>query len=55
MLRGLLKQGAEAKVCALYPPNSDYSQDDLIDAVGVAMPPEMAAQMLNPKMRTFSF
>lgn len=55
MLRGLLKQGGEAKVCALYLPNSDYSKDDLIDGVGVAMPPEMAAQMLNPKMRTFSF
>lgn len=55
MLRGLLKQGGEAKVCALYLPNSDHSKDDLIDGVGVAMPPEMTAQMLNPKMRTFSF
>lgn len=55
MLRGLLNQGAEAKVCALYLPNSDYSEEDLIDGVGVAMPPEMAGQMLNPKMRTFTF
>jgi len=55
MLRGLLKQGGEAKVCALYLPNSDYSKDDLIDGVGVAMPPEMAGQMLNPKMRIFTF
>ena len=55
MLRGLLKQGGEAKVCALYLPNSDYGKDDLIDGVGVAMPPEMAGQMLNPKMRTFTF
>ena len=55
MLRGLLKQGGEAKVCALYLPNSDYDKDDLIDGVGVAMPPEMAGQMLNPKMRTFTF
>ena len=55
MLRGLLKQGGKAKVCALYLPNSDYGKDDLIDGVGVAMPPEMAGQMLNPKMRTFTF
>ena len=55
MLRGLLKNGGDAKVCALYLPNSEYSKDDLIDGVGVAMPPEMAGQMLNPKMRTFTF
>lgn len=55
MLRGLLKQGGQAKVCALYLPNSDYGKDDLIGGVGVAMPPEMAGQMLNPKMRVFTF
>ena len=55
MLRGLLNKGGEAKVCALYLPNSDYSKDDLIDGVGVAMPPEMAGQMLNEEMRTFTF
>lgn len=55
MLRGLLKKGGEAKVCALYLPNSDNSKEDLIEGVGVAMPPEMAGQMLNPKMRTFTF
>ena len=55
MLRGLLKQGAVAKVCALYLPNSEHSKTDLLDGVGVALPPEMAAQMLDPKMRTFTF
>ena len=55
MLRGLLKQGGKAKVCALYLPNSEYNKNDLIEGVGVAMPPEMAGQMLNPKMRTFTF
>lgn len=55
MLRGLLKQGGVANVCALYLPNSDYSKSDLIDGVGVATPPEMAGQMLNPAMRTFTF
>ena len=55
MLRGLLKNGGKAKVCALYLPNSDYAKEDLIEGVEVAMPPEMAGQMLNPKMRTFTF
>lgn len=55
MLRGLLRQGGQAKVCALYLPNSKHGKDDLIDGVGVAMPPEMADQMLNGKMRTFVF
>lgn len=55
MLRGLIKQGGVANVCALYLPNSDYGKDDLIEGVGVATPPEMAGQMLNPSMRTFTF
>ena len=55
MLRGLLKRGGQAKVCALYLPNSDHGKDDLIDGVDVAMPPEMASQMLNRKIRTFTF
>jgi len=55
MLRGLLKQGGKAKVCALYLPNGDHSADDLMAGVGVAMPPEMTDQMLNKNMRTFTF
>jgi predicted peroxiredoxin len=55
MMRGLMKAGGSVKVCALYLPNSEYSKNDLIDGVGVAMPPEMAGQMLDRKMRTFTF
>src|SRR5690554_2232173 len=55
MLRGLLKAGGTAYVCALYLPNSEYGKDDLIDGVGVAMPSQMACQMLDRKLRTFSF
>ncbi|HEV8077404.1 MAG TPA: hypothetical protein VGP45_03375 [Marinobacter sp.] len=55
MLRRLLKQGGTANVCALYLPNSAYTKEDLLDGVGVAMPPEMAEQMLNSEMRTFTF
>ncbi|WP_372965968.1 hypothetical protein [Marinobacter sp.] len=55
MLRGLLKSGGVANVCALYLPNSEHTKEDLIDGVGVAMPPQMASQMLNRKMRIYSF
>ena len=55
MLRGLMKAGGSVKVCALYLPNSEHGKADLLDGVGVAMPPEMAGQMLNNDMRTFTF
>ncbi|MGM0768294.1 MAG: hypothetical protein ACQEV6_09725 [Pseudomonadota bacterium] len=55
MLRGLVSKGATVKVCALYLPNSKHDRDDLFEGVGVAMPPEMADQMLNSEMRTFTF
>lgn len=55
MLRGLAKQGGEVSVCALYLPNSEYTEGDLMEGVGVATPPEMAGQMLDPNVRTFSF
>lgn len=55
MLRGLMGQGAVVNVCALYLPNGGYGKDDLIDGVVVATPTEMAEQMLNPAMRTFTF
>lgn len=55
MLRRLIKQGASVSVCALYLPNSGYTQTDLLDGVKVATPKEMSAQMLNPELRVFSF
>lgn len=55
MLQGLMKAGGTVNVCALYLPNSNQTKADLLDGVGVATPPAMADQMLNRKMRTFSF
>lgn len=55
MLRGLISQGGTASVCALYLPNSEHTREDLIEGVGVAMPPEMAGQMLEPDARIFTF
>lgn len=55
MLRGLISEGARVNVCALYLPNSKYTKDDLIEGIGVASPPDMASQMLNPDFRVFTF
>lgn len=55
MLRRLVKQGGTVNVCALYLPNSQHTQADLMQGVGVATPPEMAAQMRDPQFRVFSF
>lgn len=55
MLRGLMKAGGTVNVCALYLPNSEHTKEDLLEGVGVATPPSMATQMLDRKMRTFTF
>ncbi|MCH8498279.1 MAG: hypothetical protein LAT63_07365 [Marinobacter sp.] len=55
MLRGLMQKGGSVNVCALYLPNSDRTPADLAAGVGVAMPPAIAAQMLDEDTRVFSF
>lgn len=55
LLRALLDKGGSARVCALYLPNSEHTPADLIEGVSVAMPPEIAGQMLNPDIPTFTF
>mgnify|MGYP000038255970 CR=1 FL=1 len=55
MLRGFIKAGGKVEVCALYLPNSDYTQADLLEGVSVATPPAMTAKMLDPNTRTFTF
>jgi len=48
LLIGLMKKGATVQVCALFLPNSEYTQSDLINGVTVAMPPEIAGLMDQP-------
>lgn len=55
LLNKLRIGGANISVCALYLPNSEYSQADLADGVGVAKPPAIAALMLNKNIRVFNF
>ncbi len=55
MLVGLMVEGVTAEVCALYLPNNGKSPDDLIQGVGLAKPPAIAAAMLAPNTRLFTF
>jgi len=54
-LRAAMKAGANARVCAIYLPNSGHGEDDLIDGVTAAAPPEIAKILLHPATRTFTF
>jgi len=55
LLGALIGKGASVSVCALYLPNSDYSEKDLAEGVSVARPPQMTALMRDPKVRVFTF
>lgn len=55
LLGRLQQQGANVSVCALYLPNSEYTQADLREGIEVATPPAMAAQMTQENMRVHSF
>jgi predicted peroxiredoxin len=55
MLQGLMKGGAKVEVCALFLPNSDLKQTDLIDGIAVAKPAEIASYMLQGNVKTVSY
>lgn len=55
LLSGLLEAGVTVQVCAIYLPNSDYSEADLMDGVSIASPPEIAAAMVEPNTKLFTF
>jgi len=55
MLTGLIAAGATVEVCAIYLPGLGAGPEALIDGVGVAQPPAMAAAMLAEGVRVWSF
>jgi len=55
MLMGLMQRDVPVEVCALFLPNSDYGEDDLVDGVSVAAPPDIAAAMTVYGVRWFTF
>jgi len=42
-------------VWAIFLPNSEYSEEDLVGGVGVAQPPAIGALVADPAVRLFTF
>ena len=55
MLTKLVGMGVKPSVCALYLPNNGKSPADLIEGVGVAKPPAIAAALLADDTKLFTF
>jgi len=55
MLMGLMQRDVPVDVCAIFLPNSDYEEADLVEGVGVAAPPDVAAAMTVQGVRWFTF
>ncbi|WP_428034424.1 hypothetical protein [Amphritea sp.] len=55
LLQKLMSGGAKVDVCALYLPNKGVGMEALLDGVGAAKPPVMAAALIDPDTRVFNF
>jgi predicted peroxiredoxin len=55
LLSGLIEQGVKVEVCGIFLPNREYTSEDLMDGVGSASPPEVAAFMKQEGVRYFTF
>lgn len=55
LLRGLIDHGATVEVCAIFLPNRDYNEADLIEGVGIANPRDVAEYMKGDGVRYFTF
>lgn len=55
MLQGIIKNGAQVEVCALYLPNTGKKPSDLVEGVTPAKPADVAAFLLKPGVQTLSF
>jgi len=55
LMQKIMDQGATVEVCAIYLPNKGVGADALLDGVGAAKPPAMAARMLAADTRIMSF
>lgn len=54
MLGGLMAEGVEVQVCAIFLPNREETEDDLRDGVTVASPDAIAEAMAQPDTRLFT-
>ena len=53
LLNRLIQHEVTVEVCAIFLPNTDYTEDDLIEGVGIANPGDVAAWMMAPGTRLF--
>ena len=55
MMQAIIKAGGRVEVCAIYLPGRGEGPEVLLEGVGVASPPDMAAAMLAEEARVWSF
>lgn len=55
IMQMLMDNGAQVDLCAIYLPNSEHSEEDLREGVGVVAPGPMAEMMRDPSIPVFSF
>jgi len=55
LMRKIMAQGGTVEVCAIYLPGKGVGADALLDGVGAARPPAMAARLLAEDTRIMSF
>jgi len=55
LLQGLIERDVKVEVCGIFLPNRDYTEEDLIEGVSPAAPPEVAEFMKQAGVRYFTF
>ena len=55
LMQKIMEAGGTVEVCAIYLPNKGVGPDALLEGVGRAKPPAMAARLLAPGARLMSF
>ena len=55
LLNRLIENDALVEVCAIFLPNTEWTEDDLREGVGVAEPADVASWMLRPGAKLFTF
>ena len=54
LLGRLLQHEVTVEVCAIFLPNTEYSEEDLTDGIGIGAPDDVTAWMMGPRTRIFS-
>lgn len=55
LMQAIMNEGGTVEVCAIYLPGRGESSEVLLEGVGVASPPDMAAAMLDDDASVWSF